>query len=131
MMEREEAAMTELEKLWRTKTDDELAEATSEIGDFTPQAQRVIREELESRGIEFPSKSETPENLQPSDEGGDAGAQLPSIACLRCKEPMEYQGTKRFHEGTNWGVLGELGEIFVNRERFDIYVCPLCGKVEF
>jgi len=44
---------------------------------------------------------------------------------------MEYVGTKRFHEGTRWGVLGDLGELFVKRESFDVFVCPRCGRVEF
>jgi len=40
-------------------------------------------------------------------------------------------GQKRFHEGARWGFFGGLGELFVNRERFDVYVCPRCGRVEF
>jgi predicted RNA-binding Zn-ribbon protein involved in translation (DUF1610 family) len=27
-------------------------------------------------------------------------------------------------------LLGELGELFVHREEFDLYACPSCGKVE-
>ena len=53
------------------------------------------------------------------------------IACPRCEQQLDFVGTKRLHEGTNWGVLGELGELFVKRERFDVYVCPRCGRVEF
>ena len=53
------------------------------------------------------------------------------ITCARCYEQLEYVGRKRFHEGTNWGVLGELGELFVKRQHFDVYVCPRCGRVEF
>ena len=53
------------------------------------------------------------------------------ISCARCNETLQYVGRKRFHEGTNWGVLGELGELFVKREHFDVYVCPRCGRVEF
>jgi hypothetical protein len=52
------------------------------------------------------------------------------LRCLRCQTPLEHLGTKRFHEGTNWGFLGELGEIFVKREQFDVYMCPRCGHVE-
>lgn len=52
------------------------------------------------------------------------------IFCAACKRDLEYVGTKRFHEGTNWGVLGELGELFVKRERFDVYMCPRCGRIE-
>ena len=28
-------------------------------------------------------------------------------------------------------MLGELGELFTNREGFDVYACPRCGRVEF
>ena len=35
------------------------------------------------------------------------------------------------NEGMNTGVLGNLFELFQNREAFDLYVCPKCGKVEF
>lgn len=55
----------------------------------------------------------------------------PSVACSRCNVALEHLGTKRFHEGANWGVLGELGELFVKRERFDAYACPRCGRLEF
>jgi len=56
---------------------------------------------------------------------------VPTVACGRCDVPMQYTGTKKFHEGHNWGWLGELGEFFVNKERFDVYVCPRCGCVDF
>jgi hypothetical protein len=52
------------------------------------------------------------------------------LSCARCSKALEYVGMKRFHEGTRWGVLGELGELFVNKERFDVYVCPRCGQVQ-
>jgi hypothetical protein len=46
---------------------------------------------------------------------------------------MLAAGRKKFHEGTRaWPFLfGELGELFVNREAFDVYACQGCGKVEF
>ena len=47
-----------------------------------------------------------------------------SIDCLRCQVKMAYSGM-------NTGVLGNLFELFQNREAFDLYVCPKCGKVEF
>ncbi len=47
------------------------------------------------------------------------------IDCLRCAVPMHYSGYYRFHEGFLTGAL------FLNRESFDLYVCPKCGKVEF
>ncbi len=54
-----------------------------------------------------------------------------SVDCLRCKVTLEYQGNYRFHEGTRVGALGNLFELFTNRESFDLYSCPKCGKVEF
>ena len=59
------------------------------------------------------------------------GRQSGTVDCLRCHTPLERVGTKTFHEGTNWGMLGELGELFVKRSRFDVYRCPRCGHVEF
>lgn len=55
------------------------------------------------------------------------------VSCPRCETPLGYVGTKKFHEGTRaWPfLLGELGELFVNRESFDVYMCPTCGRVEF
>lgn len=55
-----------------------------------------------------------------------------SLKCLRCGHAMEYGGTKKFHEGSRqWGFwLGDLGELFTNREHYDVYACPRCGKLE-
>ena len=52
------------------------------------------------------------------------------MKCPRCETDLAYVGTKMFHEGTKWGWLGDLGELFVNREKFDVYVCNRCGRVE-
>ena len=52
------------------------------------------------------------------------------LQCPRCGVPLDYVGTKKFHEGARWGALGELGELFVKKEHFDVYVCPRCGRVE-
>jgi Zn finger protein HypA/HybF involved in hydrogenase expression len=55
-----------------------------------------------------------------------------NIKCLRCENvKLLYSGNYKFHEGTRLGVFGNLFELFVNKESFDIYVCPKCGKVEF
>jgi predicted RNA-binding Zn-ribbon protein involved in translation (DUF1610 family) len=53
------------------------------------------------------------------------------LDCLRCGRALNFVGTKSFHEGFQWGVFGDLGELFVNQESFDVYVCPKCGRVEF
>ena len=53
------------------------------------------------------------------------------INCLRCQAPMLFKGISKFHEGTRIGVLGDIFELFQNRESFDVYFCPQCGKIEF
>jgi hypothetical protein len=53
------------------------------------------------------------------------------VKCPRCDMALRYQGTKKFHEGAQWGVFGDLAEFFENREHFDVYVRPRCGRVEF
>jgi len=52
------------------------------------------------------------------------------MLCPRCSTGLEYVGTKKFHEGRRWGFLGEIGELFVKREHFDVYCCQRCGRVE-
>ena len=53
------------------------------------------------------------------------------LVCPRCKTILKYIGERRFHEGTKWGVFGNIGELFVNSEKFEVYVCLKCGRVEF
>ena len=52
------------------------------------------------------------------------------IDCLRCKVPMFYRSNRKFHEGTRIGALGNLFELLTNKESFDLYFCPQCGKIE-
>ena len=56
-----------------------------------------------------------------------------TLTCLRCEQSMTLVRRMKFHEGSRaWPfLLGDLGELFVNRESFDTYACPDCGKVEF
>ena len=51
--------------------------------------------------------------------------------CPNCNVELYYLGLNRFHEGRRWGVIGNLGELFVKKKSFNIYTCPKCGKVEF
>jgi hypothetical protein len=67
--------------------------------------------------------------MEPKSDRATVGAG--PLTCARCSRELDYVGRKRFHEGTNWGVLGEVGEWFVKRQHFDVYVCPRCGRVEF
>src|SRR5687767_15146923 len=53
------------------------------------------------------------------------------MLCPRCDRPLSYVGTKDFHEGPGGGVFSDWTELFMNKERFDVYVCRRCGRVEF
>jgi len=53
------------------------------------------------------------------------------LDCLRCKVPLIYSGNFKFHEGTRFGIFGNILEAFVNRESFDLYIFPSFGKFEF
>jgi len=46
---------------------------------------------------------------------------------------MALSRRMKFHEGSRaWPfVLGDVGELLVNRESFDVHACGKCGKVEF
>ena len=81
------------------------------------------------------SKDGTPD---PHFRGVEASPVLPEsdvgagpISCPRCLCALQFVGTKSFHEGTRWGALGDIGELFVKKEKFDVYCCPRCGRVEF
>ncbi|WP_394200334.1 hypothetical protein [Shewanella waksmanii] len=53
------------------------------------------------------------------------------LNCLRCDIPLTQLGEKSFHEGARWGALGNLAELFVDKQPLDMYACNRCGKVEF
>ncbi|ESP92444.1 MULTISPECIES: hypothetical protein [Pseudoalteromonas] len=53
------------------------------------------------------------------------------VDCIRCAIPLTFIGTKEFHEGMRWGLLGNLAEFFINKEQLDMFACKRCGKVEF
>ncbi len=57
--------------------------------------------------------------------------QRSEIRCLRCDRELDFMGTRYFHEGARLGVLGNLAELFVNKQGFDIYSCSECGHVDF
>jgi Zn finger protein HypA/HybF involved in hydrogenase expression len=59
--------------------------------------------------------------------------QATELKCMRCfNSNMIFNGTERFHVGSNSApfLFGNLGELFVNKQIFDQYYCPKCGKVE-
>jgi hypothetical protein len=75
-------------------------------------------------GVEDPEFREQPGPANGPDGRGP-------LQCVRCKSALTFMGTKAFHEGTRWGALGDIGELFVSKESFEVYHCPRCGHVEF
>ena len=70
-------------------------------------------------------------DLKELNEQNDTPSKFPKhIDCLRCNVQLEYQGNFKFHE-TRVRASDNLSELFTNRESFDLYCCPICGKVEF
>ncbi|MBJ6979737.1 MULTISPECIES: hypothetical protein [unclassified Luteimonas] len=55
-----------------------------------------------------------------------------TLACLRCGTGLSFVRRMKLHEGSLLpGLLLDVGKLFTNREGFDTYACPGCGKVEF
>ena len=44
---------------------------------------------------------------------------------------MLYAGQRKFHEGFHFGAIGVLYEFLSEKDSFDLFFCPRCGKVEF
>jgi hypothetical protein len=53
------------------------------------------------------------------------------LKCLRCDQPLTFVGTREFHEGPGGGLFSDLTELFMKKENFDVFVCQICGHVEF
>ncbi len=125
--------MSDMEKIWREKSDEDLLEAAAQLADFTEEGQRVIRAELQRRGMEDPveqagESASVIEATEPEEGGPEETASdrpdetLPEPECLRCHAEMRYRGTRT--------MLGEAGNLFANSEVLDLYICPKCGHVE-
>ncbi|MDQ5824895.1 MAG: hypothetical protein M3441_11925 [Chloroflexota bacterium] len=69
-----------------------------------------------------------------SQEGFEDESQyIDPMLCPRCGVELQFVGTKRFQEGGSKSThfwLGTWAELFTNREQYDVYVCPRCGRLE-
>jgi hypothetical protein len=54
---------------------------------------------------------------------------MSSAACGVTKRSSSW-ARATFHEGTRWGALGEVAELFVNKDRYDAMICRNCTHVE-
>ena len=116
--------MSDIEKIWRDKNDEDLLEAAAKLDDFTEEGQRVIREELRRRGMEDPVEQAGEAKAEAADVEADEAEpmSLPEPECTRCRAEMRFRGART--------LLGEVGNLFSNSDAFDLYVCPKCGHAE-
>ena len=116
--------MSDIEKIWRDKNDEDLLEAAAKLDDFTEEGQRVIREELRRRGMEDPVEQAGEAKAEAADVEADEAEpmSLPEPECTRCRAEMRFRGSRT--------LLGEVGNLFSNSDAFDLYVCPKCGHAE-
>ena len=114
--------MSDAERIWSEKSDEELLEAAATLEDFTEQGQAIIRAELRRRGLEDPL-DQVSEWTRWHDASGA------EIECLRCKTPVRYVSPQE--EGPLKGVLtGRTLPIYAPGI-LKLYACPRCGHVEF
>ncbi len=113
----------DLEQLWRNKSDDELLEAAGVLGEYTPDGQRVIREELKRRGFEDPVEQKGETALEATAPGP------PPRECTRCRAEMRFLGSRAMPPG-DWVAAGDAPELLEDGTSFDLYVCPECSHVD-
>lgn len=116
--------MTEAERIWREKSDQELLDAATELEEFTEEGQRVILAEIDRRGLELPDDVREPGIAPYSDEEADTGEPL---ECLRCDVELRYLGTVQLERGG--AGLAALGGL-IQEEHIEVFMCPRCGKIE-
>jgi hypothetical protein len=113
--------MTEAERIWREKSDEDLLDAAAELDQFTEEGQAIVRAELKRRGLEDPLE-------QAGDEAGAPAAE-PPLECLRCRAELRYidpssDRAPRWHWAGVREPLQDAGGIV------HVYACPSCGHVE-
>lgn len=74
--------MSESEEIWRAKSDDELLEASEDLSEYTEEGERIIRTELQRRGLPEPDP--------------------PIGSCPSCGRPVA-----RYHQGDQCSQCGE------------------------
>lgn len=74
--------MSESEEIWRAKSDDELLEAREDLSEYTEEGERIIRAELQRRGLPKPD--------------------APIGSCPACGRPVA-----RYHQGDQCSQCGE------------------------
>lgn len=119
--------MSDMEQIWREKSDEDLLEAAAHLAEFTTEGQRVIREELKRRGLEDPVEQARDADSETAaselEEREAEGGTLVGPDCTRCHIELRYRGTRML-------LGGDAGHLFSESDAFQVCVCPQCGHVE-
>jgi hypothetical protein len=76
--------MSDAEAIWAAKTDDELLEAAEELAGFTEEGERIVRAELQRRGLPQPAPP-----IGTCSRCGRSIASIPPAGqCPQCGEPL-------------------------------------------
>jgi hypothetical protein len=91
---------------------------------------RRQKKQLASQGES--SQSVTAAARAAASEGEKLAQKPTAVKCSRCGCPLTYSGTRKLHQETDMGVLGELGEMYKSgaHQFLDTYTCNSCGHVE-
>jgi hypothetical protein len=116
--------VTDAERIWSEKSDEDLIDAAASLGEFTPAGQVIIRAELKRRGLE-----------DPLEQAGENGAQAedvapPKVECLRCNVSLRLLNPDAAEQAAGWSMVRGLRTLLELSDSFNVYVCPQCGHVE-
>jgi hypothetical protein len=116
--------VTEAERIWSEKSDEDLIDAAASLDEFTPAGQLIIRAELKRRGLE-----------DPLDQAGEHGEQAehaapPEVECLRCNVSLRLLNPDASEQAAGWTMMRGLRTLLELSDSFNVYVCPQCGHVE-
>jgi hypothetical protein len=112
--------MSDAQRIWREKSDDDLLEAAANLDEFTEEGKWIIRSELSRRGLEDPVQQAG---------GAWAGTVEEALECLRCRARLRYLDPNE--DGPLEGALTKSRlPIYPPGGPFRMYACPQCGHVE-
>jgi hypothetical protein len=116
--------VTDAERIWSEKSDEDLIDAAASLAEFTPAGQRIIRAELKRRGLEDP--------LEQVGEGGNQHEEEapPDVECLRCNVSLRLLNPDASDQASGWSMVRGLRTLLELSDSFNVYVCPQCGHVE-
>jgi hypothetical protein len=115
-------AVTEAERIWGEKSDEDLLDAAGDLDQFTADGQRIVRAELKRRGLEDPVEQVG------GDEPGRGAA--PAVECLRCNVPLRLLDSDPGQVAVGWTGIRGFRSLVELSDSFDVYVCPQCGHVD-